>query len=454
VALNTNPAGLLDRLFTTDAMRDVFCDRRYVQSMLDFELGLARALVRTGIAPSSALPAIESSCDTSLFDFETLSVEAASAGNLAIPLVKQLTALVGKADPQAMRFVHWGATSQDVIDTGLVLQLRDAFDIFDADLVAMAAALAKLAREHRSTLLPGRTFLQHAAPVTFGFKVAGWLTAIQRHRERLRQTRARTLVLQFGGAVGTLAAFGEKGSAVAEALASELKLTRSDLSWHTHRDSFAEVATMLGLLTGTLGKIARDLSLLTQTEVGEVLEPAGSGRGGSSTMPHKRNPVGAAVALAAATRVPALVATMLSAMVQEHERGLGGWHAEWQTLPEICLLCSGALSHLTLVVASPEIFTEKMRADLELTRGLILSEAVSMALAAHIGKHAAHEIMERASRRTIESGAQLGEVLLADPEVARHISSDEIRRLLDPANYIGRALEDVDRVLEKYSGNP
>jgi 3-carboxy-cis,cis-muconate cycloisomerase len=453
VALSTNPAGLLDRLFTTDAMRGIFCDRRYVQSMLDFESGLARALVRTGIAPASVLPAIESSCDASLFDLETLSVEAATAGNLAIPLVKRLTALVGKGNPQAMRFVHWGATSQDVIDTGLVLQLRDAFDVVDADLAAMAAALAKLARDYRDTLLPGRTLLQHAAPVTFGFKVAGWLAAMQRHRERLRQTRVRAVVLQFGGAVGTLAAFGGQGSAVAEALASELKLAGPDLSWHTHRDSLAEVATTLGLLTGTLGKIARDVSLLAQSEVGEVLEPAAAGRGGSSTMPHKRNPVGAAVVLAAAIRVPALVATMLSAMVQEHERGLGGWHAEWQTLPEICLLSAGALSHLAFVVTSPEIFTEKMRADLDLTRGLILSEAVSMALAAHIGKQPAHEIMERASRRTIESGAHLREVLLADQEVTRHVSSDEIRRLLDPANYTGVALEGIDRVLQKYSGN-
>jgi 3-carboxy-cis,cis-muconate cycloisomerase len=453
VALRTNPAGLLDRLFTTDAMREIFCDRRYLQSMLDFESALARALARTGIAPASILPAIESCCDASLFDFETLSVEAASAGNLAIPLLKHLTALVAKADPQAMRFVHWGATSQDAIDTGLVVQLRDALDIFDEDLGALAAALARLARDHRDTLLPGRTWLQHAAPVTFGLKVAGWLAAIQRHRQRLQQTRSRALVVQFGGAVGTLAAFSDRGSAVADALAAELKLARPDLSWHTHRDSLAEVATTLGLLTGTLGKIARDLSLLAQSEVAEVLEPAVPGRGGSSTMPHKRNPVGAAVVLSAAIRIPALVATMLSAMLQEHERGLGGWHAEGQTLPEICLLSAGALSHLTFVVASPEIFVSKMTADLDLTRGLILSEAVSMALALHIGKQPAHEIIERASRRAIDSGSHLLDVLLEDPEVTRHLSAIEIRRLLDPANYTGMALEGIDRVLEKYGGN-
>ena len=452
MALSTNPAGLLDHLFTTDAMRGIFCDRRYLQSILDFESALARALVRTGIAPASTLAAIESSCHASHFDFEVLSVEAASAGNLAIPLVKHLTALVAKADPQAMGFVPWGATSQDAIDTGLVLQLRDAFDVFDADLAALAAAVAKLARDHRATLVPGRTWLQHAAPVTFGFKAAGWLTAIQRHRERLQQTRTRALVLQFGGAVGTLAAFGERGSAVADALAAELKLARPDMSWHTHRDGLAEVATTLGLLTGTLGKIARDLSLLGQSEVGELLEPAAPGRGGSSTMPHKRNPVGAAVVLSAAIRIPSLVATMLSAMVQEHERGLGGWHAEWQTLPEICLLCSGALGHLTLVAGSAKVVTNKMVHDIDLTHGLILSEAVAMALAVHIGKQPAHQIIERGSRGAIDSGAHLRDVLLRDPEVTRYLSEEEIRRLFDPANYTGVALDSIDQVLQKFSG--
>jgi 3-carboxy-cis,cis-muconate cycloisomerase len=440
-------------LFTTEAMRQIFCDRRYLQSMLDFESALARALVRTGIAPDKILPAIEVNCDAARFDFDGLSIEAASAGNVAIPLVKRLTTLVGKTDPRAMRFVHWGATSQDAIDTGLVLQLRDAFALFDSDLAKLAAALAKLARDHRDTLVPGRTWLQHAAPTTFGFKVAGWLDAVQRHRQRLQQTRARVLVLQFGGAVGTLAAFGDRASAVADALAADLKLPRPDLSWHSHRDSLAEVATTLSLLTGTLGKIARDLSLLAQTEVAEVLEPASPGRGGSSTMPHKRNPVGAAVVLAAAIRIPSLVATMLSAMVQEHERGLGGWHAEWQTLPEICLLSAGALSHLTAVVSSPEVLTEKMSSDLNLTLGLILSEAVSMALAAHIGKQPAHELIERACRSAIDSGAHLRDVLLADHDVTRHLPADEIHRLLDPANYTGIARDSIERVLQKYGAN-
>jgi 3-carboxy-cis,cis-muconate cycloisomerase len=431
-------------------MREVFCDRRYLQSMLDFESALARALVHASLAPEAILPAIESACDAVRFDVEALAAEAASAGNVAIPLVQQLTALVAKADPQAMRFIHWGATSQDVIDTGLVLQLRDALALFESNLAALSAVLAKLAHDHRDTLLPGRTWLQQAAPVTFGFKVAGWLDAVERHRERLQAARKRVLVLQFGGAVGTLAALGDRAAPVASALAAELELRLPDLPWHTHRDSVAEVATTLGLLTGTLGKIARDVSLLAQSEVAEVFEPFSPGRGGSSTMPHKRNPIGSAVVLAAAIRVPALVATMLSAMVQEHERGLGGWHAEWETLPEICLLAAGALAHLTTVVSSPDVFAEKMATDLDLTRGLLLSEAVSMALAAHVGKLPAHEIVERACRRAVDSGERLRDVLLADGDVARHLSVNEIHLLLDPKNHLGQASRLTDQVLQKY----
>jgi len=335
------------------------------------------------------------------------------------------------------------------MDTGLVLQLRDALDLVDADLTRLSGALARLAQAHKGTPLAGRTWLQQALPITFGLKAAGWLSAVERHRARLRELRPRILVIQFGGAAGTLAALGERGLDVAAALAEELRLGAPDVPWHAHRDRMAEVATTLGLLAGTLGKLARDVSLLMQTEVGEASEPAAPGRGGSSTMPHKRNPVGCAVALSAALRVPALVSTMLTAMAQEHERGLGGWQAEWETLPEICTLTAGALAHMTGVMEGLEIDAERMRANLDMTGGLILAEAVAMALGQAIGRPAAHEVVERASHQAVAQGRHLRDVLAADPRVTEHLSAADLDRLFDPVNYIGLAEQLVDRALSR-----
>ena len=371
---------LLDPLFTTDEIREVFSDRARLQGMLDFEAALARAEARTGVIPKAAAPAIEAKCRAELLDAEALARAAALAGNTAIPLVKQLTALVGKDDAEAMKFVHWGATSQDAMDTGLVLQLRAALDLIEAELARLDDAVAKLADKHRATPVVGRTWMQHALPVTFGLKAAGWLDAIGRHRARIRELRPRLEAVQFGGAAGTLASLGARGSDVAQALAEELKLGLPALPWHTHRDRVAEVATALGLLVGTLGKIARDISLQVQTEVGELAEPAGEGRGGSSTMPHKRNPVSCAAVLATAVRVPGLVSIMLSGMVQEHERALGGWQAEWDTLPEIVMLAAGALRQVTYLAAGIEVDAARMRRNIDATHGQILAEAVTMAL--------------------------------------------------------------------------
>ncbi len=440
-------ARLLDPLFTTDSMREIFSDHRRLQGLLDFEAALARALARAGVAPDTSVAPIVAQCSADHFALDVLAREAALAGNLAIPLVKALTAAVAKSDPQAAGFVHWGATSQDAIDTGLVLQLRDALDLLQRELAQFSSALAKVAETHQSTLLAGRTWLQQASPVTLGLKVAGWLDAIHRQQARIAQARNEVSALQFGGAVGTLAALGEKGPTVAAALASELKLQLPSIPWHTHRDRFAQVAAALGLTVGTLGKIARDISLLAQTEVGEVLEPAESGRGGSSTLPHKRNPVGSAVVLAAAIRVPALVSVMLTAMVQEHERGLGGWHAEWETLPEIFLLAAGALAHMAHVVEGLEVYEEHMTHNLAATHGLILSEAVAIALAKHIGRAPAHQLVERAAHRALDSGRPLRELLLEDQEVRAHLSPAEIDALLDPRNYTGSAASMIQKVL-------
>jgi 3-carboxy-cis,cis-muconate cycloisomerase len=438
---------LLDPLFGSEAVDAIFADHLRLQRMLDFEAALARAEAQLDVIPKSAVAPIVSQCRADLFDTEFLAQAAVKSGNLAIPIVKQLTDLVGKRDKEAMRYVHWGATSQDVIDTGLVLQMRDAFNGIAVDMNHVCDGLARLASTHRATFMPARTWLQQAVPTTFGLKAAGWLDAMTRHRARLQELRSRVLVLQFGGAAGTLASLGQRGLDVAGELANDLKLNLPDLPWHAHRDRLVEVATFLALLTGTLGKIARDLSLQMQTEIAELFEPAGEGRGGSSTMPHKRNPVACAVVLSAATRAPALAATMLSAMSQEHERGLGGWHAEWETLPELFRLSAGALHRMSETVAGLEVQPDRMLQNLEITHGLIYAEAVTMVLGKRIGKAAAHQLVEVASRKAVEKKMHLREILSADAEVSSRLSAAELDKLFDPRNYTGMANQFIDRAI-------
>jgi 3-carboxy-cis,cis-muconate cycloisomerase len=438
---------LLDPLFRSQAVEKVFSNRATLQAMLDFEAALARAEARAGFIPASAAPSIEAKCRAELYDMTVLARAAANAGNLAIPLMKQLTLLVAKKDKDAARYVHWGATSQDVIDTGRVLQLRQALVLISSELDLFAAVLGELAHKNRATLIVARTWMQQALPTTFGLKAAGWLDAIDRHRARLAETQERCLMLQFGGAVGTMAALGDRGLDVASNLAKELQLPLPDLPWHSQRDRMAEIATTLGLFCGTLGKIARDISLHTQTEVGELFEPSADGRGGSSTMPHKRNPVTSAVVLSAAARVPPLVSTMLAAMIQEQERGLGGWHAEWETLPDIVRLTAGALHHLTTTVSELELDPERMRQNLDVTHGLIFAEAVAMALAEKMPRTEAHEIVQLACKRAQTTRRDLRSVLAQDTIVKANLTEAELDRLFAPANYLGVADQFIDRVL-------
>jgi len=438
---------LMDAFSSTPDIGKVFSDRCRLQRMLDFEAALARAEARCGVIPGNAAEVIASKCKIELLDIAQITQATKQSANPAIPLIKQLTHLVDREDNLAARFVHWGATSQDLNDTGLILQIREAWTILEADLQALSTASIDLARKHRSTIILGRTLMQQAVPTTFGAKVAGWLDAMNRHRERLRQVATRLFVLQFGGAVGTLAALQDKGSVVAEALADELKLGLSNIPWHTHRDRLVETTTTLGLFTGTLGKIARDISLHMQPEIGEVYEPADEGRGSSSTMPHKRNPVSCASVLASAVRVPGLVSTMMHAMVQEDERGLGNWHAEWETLPEVFRLTASALRQLREIVPRLEINTERMQRNIEMTRGLVFGEAISMALAGSIGKSSAHSIVEAASKRALATGRHLCDELLEDADVRKILSPADLKQLFSPENYLGSAEEFVDRVL-------
>jgi 3-carboxy-cis,cis-muconate cycloisomerase len=441
---------LFDRYFTSPAMREVFCDASRVQAMLDFEAALARAEAGVGLIPVDAVASIEAACGAELYDFADLAAAIASAGNSAIPLIKALGRQIAATDKDAERYVHLGATSQDAMDSGLVLQLRQAIVLIEADLAQLAEMLALQAERHADTVLPGRTWLQHATPVTLGMKLAGSLGAISRHRQRLAELKPRLLVLQFGGAAGTLAALGEQAWPVSEALASELGLALPDQPWHTQRDRLVEFAALLGLIAGSLGKLGRDLSLLMQTDVGEVFEPTASGKGGSSTMPHKRNPVGAAVLIAAATRAPGLVATLLAAMPQEHERSLGLWHAEWESLPELCCLISGALQQALLVVPELEVDAARMRRNLELTQGLVVAEAVSIALAQRIGRDAAHHLVEQCCRQAIAERRHLRAVLGDNPEVATELSPTELDRLVDPTHYLGQARRWVARALAEH----
>lgn len=442
---------LFDAYFTAPAMRAIFCDAGRLQGMLDFEAALARAEARVGLIPAEAVAPIAAACKAELYDYPALAQAIATAGNSAIPLVKALGKRIAATDPEAERYVHLGATSQDAMDSGLVLQLRAAIGLLERDLAKLAAALAAQAERHIDTPLAGRTWLQQATPVTLGMKLAGVLGAVTRHRQRLSELKPRLLSLQFGGASGSLAALGEAGWAVSGALAQELELTLPEQPWHTQRDRLVEFASLLGMIAGSLGKLGRDLSLLMQTEAGEVFEPSAPGKGGSSTMPHKRNPVSAAVLIGAATRAPGLVATMFSVMPQEHERSLGLWHAEWDTLPELCCLVSGALQQALIVVPGLEVDAARMRANLELTQGLVLAEAVSIALAQKIGRDAAHHLIEQCCKQAVREGVHLRAVLGANAEVSAQLSADELDRLLDAAHYLGQARRWVERAVAEHT---
>jgi 3-carboxy-cis,cis-muconate cycloisomerase len=442
---------LFDAYFTARDMREVFCDQGRVQAMLDFEAALARAEARVGLIPSSAVAPIATACSAGLYDFAALGEAIATAGNSAIPLVKALGKQIAATDAQAERYVHLGATSQDVMDSGLVLQLRQALALIESDLAQLADSLAVQAQRYAATPLAGRTWLQHATPVTLGMKIAGWLGAVTRSRQRLRELKPRLLVLQFGGASGTLAALGEQALPIAQALAEELQLTLPEQPWHTQRDRVVEFGAVLGLIAGSLGKFGRDISLLMQTEAAEVFEPSAPGKGGSSTMPHKRNPVGAAVLIGAATRVPGLVSTLFSAMPQEHERSLGLWHAEWETLPEICCLVSGSLQQARLLADGLEVDAERMGRNLELTQGLVLAEAVSIVLAQRVGRDTAHHLLEQCCKRAVAEQRHLRAVLGDEPQVTAELSSAELDQLLNPAHYLGQAQVWVERAVAEHN---
>ncbi|WP_202304275.1 3-carboxy-cis,cis-muconate cycloisomerase [Dryocola clanedunensis] len=441
--------GLFNPLLRGSTLTAIFCDERTLQGMLEFEAALAKAQAKCGAIPESAASVIAGECRAEKFDAEKLARSAASAGNLAIPLVRQLTANVRQQDEQAARYVHWGATSQDAIDTGMVLQIRDALAAAENLLAQLTEVLAEQAESHQHSVMPGRTWMQHALPITFGLKLAGTLDALLRWQERLQQLKPRVLVLQLGGAAGTLASLKEQGEEIAQALSLELELAQADTPWHTQRDRFLEVAGWFAGVSSTLGKFASDFALLMQTEVAEVGEPVAEGRGGSSTMPHKRNPVGCAAVLNAVTRIPGLMATMYASQIQQHERALGGWQAEWETLPELAMLAGGIMQTSLDLLNGMQVNTEKMRADLEMTHGLIMAESVTLALAQHIGKQPAHHLVEQLCHRALDENVPLAQLLTQHPGITPYLTAPEIERLLDPQHATGSAESFIQCVLER-----
>jgi 3-carboxy-cis,cis-muconate cycloisomerase len=446
--MSINPADsqIFGTLYGTDEVRDLFSDRTHLQFMLDVEAALARAESKIGLVPASVADAISRAARVENLRLDYIADSTRRVGYSVVAIVKELGRIAGD---EAARYIHLGATTQDILDTALVLQLRRAFSFVRRDLIALARALADRAAQFRDVPICGRTHLQHAVPTTFGLKCAVWAAPLVTHAERLDQAAPRILVVQLGGAAGTLAALGADGPAVVEALAEELALGVPDLPWHAQRDRFAETASLLGLICGSLSKFALDISLMMQTEVGEVSEPHEEGRGGSSTMPQKRNPIASEYILGATRAVQALVPVMLGSMIADHERATGPWQSESLAIPQCVALTAGALAHALSIAQGMTIDVDRMRRNLELTGGLIMAEAIATALGPRIGRAAAEAAVARACNRSIAESVPLATVLRNDPELQPHLADNEIDRLVDPALYLGSAGAFVDRVVAR-----
>ena len=431
-------------IFSTGAMRGVFSDENRVQKYLDFEAALARAQGRLGIIPSEAAEEICRHCHAAEMDFAKLKAQTERIGYPVLPVVQQL---VGLCREGLGEWCHWGATTQDITDSATVMQIREALLLIERHLDGIAGALAALARKYRDTPMAGRSNLQQAVPITFGYKMATLLAAFARHKQRLNELRPRVLVGEFGGAAGTLSSLGGRGLATQAELMKELKLGVPAIAWHTVRDTIAEVGCFLGLVTGSCGKIALDVKLLMQTEVEEVYEPFHEGRGSSSTMPQKRNPISSVYITALTAVVRQQVAALLDAMVEDHERATGPWEIEWIVLPEIFCLTAGALAQTEFVLKGLQVDEKKMRANLDLTKGLIVSEAVMMGLGPYLGRQYAHDLVYDICRKVVATGRPLVELLAENAEIAKHLDRPALEKLCDPANYLGEAGAMVDRVL-------
>jgi 3-carboxy-cis,cis-muconate cycloisomerase len=429
--------------FGTPRMRGVFSDRALIGRYVEVEIALAKAEAKCGVIPFEAADVIAKQANGSTLDLDALREETDNVGYPILPLVHQLARQCGEAG----RYVHWGATTQDIMDTAVVLQLQEALGLIDQDISALRQILADLSQRHRDTPMAGRTHLQQALPVTFGYKTSIWLAMFDRHAERLRQLKPRVLVGQFAGAAGTLASLGDKGFEVQQAFCEELGLGIPSSTWHVARDGFAEAINFLALVTGSLGKIATDIMIMASTEFAEVYEPFVKGRGASSTMPQKRNPISSELMLAAAKAVRQHAGLMLDATIQDFERATGPWHAEWIAIPESFVLAAGALHQAKFVLGGLIVDDAQMARNLDISRGLIVAEAVMMGLAPELGRQDAHDVVYDACRRANEEKTSLRDALLSDPKITARIDRPTIERLTSPGNYLGLAPQMVDRVL-------
>jgi len=433
----------LGSLFSTPEMKNVFSDHATLARYTETEVALALAEGKLGLIPADAAQTIEQQAAGIALDMARLERETHNVGYPILPLVHQLAEGLGDAG----KYLHWGATTQDIMDTALVLQIRAGLDLVEADLRGVAVQLRRLSAEYRDTPMAGRTHLQHALPVTFGLKTAIWLGMVERNLERLQQLRPRVLVGQFAGAGGTLASLGHRGLEVQVAMMAELKLGVPDTTWHTARDGLAETAQWLGLVTTSLAKMALDVSLMMANEFGEVFEPFVQGRGASSTMPQKRNPISCEVMIGAAKTVRHLAGLALDGAVQDFERATGPWQAEWVALPEAFLHTAGAVSQALFMLTGLEVDTQRMRQNLDSTGGLIVAEAVMMGLAPALGRNEAHDVVYAACRVALEQKRTLADVLKANEAVTRLVSIEQIEAMCEPTNYLGCAAQMVDKAL-------
>jgi 3-carboxy-cis,cis-muconate cycloisomerase len=438
---------MFDELLKDSEIGALFTDEAVIRAMLRFEGALALAQASVGRIPADQARLIEQVCAAAEIDPQKIIAAAKDAGNPAIPLVKALTCLVGQANGGAAQYVHAGATSQDVIDSALMLQLKKALSELDLGLNQLQDQLIQLVREHRDTVMIGRTLLQQARPISFGLKLAGWLDQLVRCKQSLKRVREQAVVLQFGGATGTLAASGESAVAIMTKLAELLELGEPAMPWHSARDRVFEIASALTMLSGCLGKIATDAALLMQTEIAELTEEAGEGRGGSSALPHKKNPVMPTLIIAACTRIPGLCSSIAISMIQEHERAVGRWHAEWGPLADIVSLTASAVKNTVSLFSRLKVDPVRMRQNIELTRGLVYAEDVSVALATHIGKPRADQAVKLACERARAKQQHLRDVLLSDPGTIEWLDPMTLEQIFRPENALGASNELIDRVL-------
>lgn len=440
--------GLFESIFVPDEIRESVGDRSWLQAMLDAEAALAAAQAGAGVISAGDAEAIRACCETERFDADELGRNADAPGNPVVPLVKALTAQVTEVSEEAARQVHRGATSQDIVDTAAMLVAARTLDIILSELDLLAAECARLADEHRSTLMAGRTLMQQALPITFGLKAAGWLVSVVEARRALSRVRYRGLAVQLGGAAGTLASLGNAGTVVLSGFSQELGLAEPIVPWHSSRGRISDLAGALAACSGAVEKVAKDVILMSQTEVGEVAKPAGDGRGGSSTLPHKRNPILSVTAAASARRARSAAHTLQSSMDHEHERAAGAWHAEWRALGETLSATGGSMAAIREALAGLEVYPDRMRENLDATDGLLMAENITTVLTPKLGRLQAHELVKAACERVTQSGTGLKQELMSDPAISQSISGEELDAALDPSGYLGSTETFVDRALD------